>query len=96
MASIAQIQVDSLIVKQSIKLSGKRVTGISNDISFANADSNKLLTEYAAKNLGFVKVVSQSPTASLTGGVSQERIATGANLTYTLNWSAGKALVQTY
>ena len=89
-ASIAQIQVDSLTAKQSLKLNGTKATGISNDISFSNADSTKLLTEWAAKNLGFVKIVSQNPTASLSGGFAQERIATGANLSYTLNWGAGR------
>ena len=90
LGGIAQIQVDSLIAKQSIKLNGKKVTAISNDISFSNADTSKLLTEWAAKNLGFVKIVSQNPTASLSGGFAQERLATGANLTYTLNWGAGR------
>jgi len=90
LAITAQIQVDSLIAKQSFKLNGRKVTGISNDISFSNADTSKLLTEWAAKNLGFVKIVSQNPTATLSGGFAQERLATGDNLTYTLNWGAGR------
>jgi len=31
------------------------------------------------------------PTATLTGGVSQERLPTGANLSYSLNWTYGRA-----
>jgi hypothetical protein len=49
-----------------------------------------LLTEFAAKNLGFVKIVSQNPTASLTGGNNYELHGAGT-FTATLNWSAGRS-----
>lgn len=48
----AQIQVDSLIAKQSLKLAGKRVTGISNDVVVRANDSSTLITKAAARLLG--------------------------------------------
>ena len=50
-AAIAQIQVDSIIVKQKLKLNGYRVNGISNDTNISNKDSGKLITDWAAKKL---------------------------------------------
>ncbi len=52
----AQIQLDSIIVKQRFKLNGYRVTGISNDTASSSQDSSKLITEKAAKNLASTKV----------------------------------------
>ena len=48
---MSQTQVDSLNAKKVFKLNGKRVTAISNDTTLSHADSNKLITEYAAKYL---------------------------------------------
>ena len=52
----AQIQLDSIIVKQRFKLNGYRVIGISNDTASSSQDSSKLITEKAAKNLASTKV----------------------------------------
>lgn len=45
----AQIQLDSIIVKQRFKLNGYRVTGISNDTASSSQDSSKLITKAAAR-----------------------------------------------
>lgn len=52
----AQTQVDSINVKQKMKLNNYRVTGVSNDTAIAHQDSTKLITEKAAKNLASTKV----------------------------------------
>lgn len=38
----------------------------------------------------YVKIVSQNPTATLTGGTNLELMGAGADLPYTLSWSAGR------
>jgi hypothetical protein len=38
----------------------------------------------------YVKVLTQLPTATLSGGVAQERVASGSALSYTLSWSCGR------
>ena len=58
----AQIQVDSLIAKQKIKLHGYYVTGVSNDTNLTHKDSSKLITEYAAK-----KIVENDTAFSIKG-----------------------------
>lgn len=45
----AQIQVDSLIAKQKIKLHGYYIKGVSNDTTIGNQDSSKVMTEAATK-----------------------------------------------
>ena len=47
----AQQQVDSITVKQTLKLNGYRAKGVSNDTTTTNQDSTKLMTEAATKRL---------------------------------------------
>jgi hypothetical protein len=53
---------------------------------------NTLVTHTALNDtlLGYVKIQTQNPTATLTGGFAQEVVASGAALSYTLNWGAGR------
>jgi len=91
--SNAQTQVDSTSVKKVFKLAGKRVLDISNDSTIASLDSNALITEFAVKKFGdsrYVKIQTQNPYGNLTGGISQERLATGTDLSEILTWSAGR------
>jgi hypothetical protein len=110
--SFSQTQVDSIKVKTSFTLAGKRVTAISNDTTSRSSDSSELITKAAARKLKstgatadttngtyltktqgdnfYVKVLTQNPTASLSGGVAQERVASGSALSYTLSWSGGR------
>ncbi|MBS1641533.1 MAG: hypothetical protein JSR11_03560 [Bacteroidetes bacterium] len=108
----AQTQIDSISIKQVLKLSGKRVTGISNNNTNASKDSLKLITEAAAKqytdakvlgatpdssiylthtqgDAAYVRIQTQNPTASLSGGNSYELHSAGT-FGGTLNWSAGR------
>lgn len=102
----AQQQVDSSTIKQVLKLSGKRVTGISNNSTSSTKDSIKLITEKASKEYTdahgvdstvfitytsgdsrYVKIQTQAPTASLSGGYAYERHASGT-FTVSLSWIA--------
>jgi len=47
----AQTQFDSIYIKKILKLNGKRVSMISTDTVLAHADTNALITDYAAKAL---------------------------------------------
>ncbi len=51
--------------------------------------NNTIITKTQADNF-YVKVQTQNPTASLSGGVAQERLASGSALSYTLTWSGGR------
>ena len=67
----SQTQTDSIKVKTSFTLAGKRVTKISNDTSSSNNDSLELITKFAAKKLR-------------SGGSSFDP---ASNQTITGNWS---------
>jgi len=58
----------------------------------STVDSSLFVTHTALNDtlLGYVKIQTQNPTATLTGGFSQEIVASGAALSYTLNWGAGR------
>lgn len=59
-----------------------------------SVDSLNTYVTHTALNdtlLNYVKIQTQNPTATLTGGISQEVVASGSALSYTLNWGAGRA-----
>jgi len=56
----------------------------------ASGSSGVTLPQLNDTLTNYVRIQTQNPTATLTGGVSQERLPSGAALSYTLNWSGGR------
>ena len=70
-SSFAQIQVDSLIAKQKIKLNGYYIKGVSNDPDVNHKDSSKVMTEAATKNMIASHLVSEGQITADGGFYSE-------------------------